>query len=139
MPDLISHRPGLTPAGDAAIDQAWIARGADLRSQAQPLHHAGAEALDQSVGALDQGQDPVAVLARFQIDRHGGPAAMQDRAADLLEYGGGGAAAASQAQDLGPHVGQHHAGEGDGPQAVDLDDAQSRKRSHAVRLDRNPG
>ncbi|MNL45947.1 hypothetical protein D3C87_1686270 [compost metagenome] len=64
---------------------------------------------------------------------------MQDLAADLVEHGGGGGAAARQAQHLGPHVGQHHAGEGDGPQAVDLDDAEFGKRSHAGKLDRNIG
>lgn len=62
---------------------------------------------------------------------------MQHLAADIVEDGGRGAAAARQPQDLGPHVGQHHAGEGDWPQAVEFDDAQSGQRSHAAKLNRN--
>ncbi|MNS39313.1 hypothetical protein D3C72_715910 [compost metagenome] len=123
MADLIRHWPRLAPTGDAAIDQARVARGAGFGTEAQPLHDAGTETLDQGVGAFDQAQDPVAIFWRFQIDRHGGSAAMQDFAADVVEHGGGRAAAPCQTKDLGAHVGQDHTGEGDRPQAVDFDDA----------------
>ena len=55
-PARVGERPVLAPAGHAAVDEARVAREADVGAEAEPLHHAGAETLDEHVGALDQAQ-----------------------------------------------------------------------------------
>jgi hypothetical protein len=64
-----SSRPVLPPAGQPAIDQSRIARRADIRSQPQPLHHAGPEPLDQRVGLRDQVERAGDPLGGLEIDR----------------------------------------------------------------------
>ena len=53
-PAACASGPCLAPAGHAAIDQARVARRHDVGAEAQPLHHARAEALDQRVGVGEQ-------------------------------------------------------------------------------------
>ena len=49
-------RPILPPAGHAPINQPLVASETDLRSDAQPLRHAWAERLHQSIGPVGQPQ-----------------------------------------------------------------------------------
>ena len=130
MAHLLRHRAGLTPAGDPAIDQPAIAVGTDIRAQSQPLHDAGAEALDQRVRCADQIQHTRKIGRVLEIDVNRGPSTVQHRPADLAERRRAGIGAAAQAQNLCSQIGQNHAGEGDGAEAVELEDAQAGQRFH---------
>ena len=130
--DLIRQRPLLAPAGDAAEHQSGVGGLQRLGAVAQPLHHAGAEAFDHRIGRGGQGQDAVAVRRGFQVDRNRRTAAVQDRPAHLVEHSRPGRGRAGQAQHLGAQVCQHHAGEGDGAQAVEFQDAQAGEGLHPV-------
>jgi hypothetical protein len=130
--DLMRQRPGLAPAGDAAIDQAGVARGQIVRSQAQPLHDAGPKAFDHRIGRRGQRQHTLAVFWRLQIDGNGRPSAMQHGAADILEHAA--AVGAGQAQHLGPQIGQHHAREGHRTQAVEFQNTDAAKGRHGPGL-----
>ena len=54
MPGRLRQRPVLTPAGDAAVDEAGVAREAIVGAEPEPLGDARPEPLDQRVGALDE-------------------------------------------------------------------------------------
>ncbi len=128
MAHLVRQRPRLAPAGDPAIDQPAVQRAADVGPQTQPLHHAGAKALDQGVGPGDQTADRLKIRRRLEVHLHRRPAPVQDRAADLLERDRR-PGRPLQPQHLGSHVGQHHPGQGDRPEPVELDNPYARKGS----------
>jgi hypothetical protein len=116
------QRPALAPAGHAAVDERGIARQAHVGPQAQALHHAGAKAFDEHVGALDEGQRTIARVRLAQVQRQHLPPARQH------VVGRGLLALAADAQHLGAQVGQHHRAEGAGADALHLDDLQSVQR-----------
>ena len=130
MAHLLRHRTGLTPAGDPAIHQPAIAVGTDIRAQSQPLHDAGAKPLDQRICRTDQLEDARKVGGVLEIDANRGSSTVQHRPADLAERRRSGIGAAAQAQYLCAQIGQNHAGEGDGAEAVELEDAQAGQRFH---------
>ena len=96
----------------------------DVGAEAEPLHHARPEALDQRVGALDHAQrrrDRVGVL---QVEADAAPAALHDvpvRRSGRRAHRAG----AVDAQDLGAHVREHHRGERSRPDARELEDADA--------------
>ena len=51
----LGERTVLAPAGHAAVDEARVARVHGVGPEAEALHHAGPEALDQRVGAARTG------------------------------------------------------------------------------------
>ena len=59
---------------------------------------------------------------------------MQDLAADIAESGGSGRGAARQAQYVRAEIGQHHAGERHGAEAVKLENTKAGERFHAFSL-----
>ena len=48
-PTLVAQRPGLSPAGHPAVDQAGVTCPARVRPDAETLHDAGTETLEQDV------------------------------------------------------------------------------------------
>lgn len=134
VPHLIRQRPRLAPTGDAGEDQRGVHGVKVRRAETQPLHDPGAEALDDPVSAGDQIQDACAVGLAFQIHRHRRTAPVQHLAPDLVEHRRARRGAAGQAQDIGAEIGQHHAGEGHGTEAVELEDADAGEGFHAARL-----
>jgi hypothetical protein len=52
----LRQRAMLAPTGHAAIDQSLVAAEDDIRPEAEALHHAGAIALHQRIGAIQQRQ-----------------------------------------------------------------------------------
>ena len=108
-----------------------IAREADLGAEAEPLHHAGAKALDQRVGGADQlerGRDRLRLL---QVERDRAPAAIEKAAAlDRVERVALGRRLAVDADDVGAHVGEQHAGERRRADAGHFDDLEAGQRTH---------
>src|SRR5690606_12035620 len=74
----IGERAGLSPAGHAAIDELWIALQADIRSEAETLHHARTEAFLQDVRPLDQLQASLDRFRLLEVERHRAPSARAD-------------------------------------------------------------
>jgi len=62
--------PGLAITRDRTVDDSRIDRAHGLISQSEPLHHAGAELLDQDIGLLKQGTQNIERVLRFQINGH---------------------------------------------------------------------
>ena len=125
------QRPFLAPAGDAAEDEAGIAREANLRAEAEALHHAGAEALDQRVGAGDEFERRGDRLRLLQVEGDRAAAAIEKGAAlERLERVALAGRRAVDAHDVGPHVGEQHAGERRRPDAGHFDDLDARQRTH---------
>lgn len=63
------QRPGLTPAGEAAVNKLGVACAADLGAETQRLGHAKLKALDQDVGVLNQLQHRLDAPRVFHVDR----------------------------------------------------------------------
>ena len=130
MSDGLGQGAALSPARDPTEHEGGVSAQQIGRAIAQTFHDAGTKTLDHGVGGPGQAQNPAPVRRRFQIDRHGGPIAVKDGAAHLGKDGRSRRFRAGEAQHLGPHVGQHHAREGDGPQSVEFEDAKSVQRFH---------
>ena len=62
------ERAGLAPAGHATVDQARIARQTFVRPEAEALHDAGAEALDQHVSAFNQFENEGLCLQVLEVN-----------------------------------------------------------------------
>lgn len=56
MAGSLRQRAFLTPSGHAAIDEFFVAAEHDIGPEAETLHHAGAIAFDQRIGAVEQRQ-----------------------------------------------------------------------------------
>ena len=118
-------RAVLAPAGHAPVDEPGVAGEAGVGAEAEPLHDAGAEALDEAVGLLDERQHGLDAVGVLEVDA--------DRAPPAVEHVGrrsGRVAAADvlrpvDADHVGAHVGQHHGAERTGADAGDLDDLQA--------------
>ena len=133
------HRPVLSPAGHASVDQAAVPGEAGVGPEAQSLGHAGAETLDQPVGLLDQPEHELHCVWVLQVDADRGAGPVQQvpvrpgaRGPELLAPLDRARRCPLQPQDLRAGVGQHHAGEGRRPDARQLDDLDPAQRSTAV-------
>ena len=65
----------LAPPGHAPVDEAGIARQADVGAEAEPLHHPRPEALEQRVGLLDQPEHGLHTFGHLDVDGDRLPAA----------------------------------------------------------------
>jgi hypothetical protein len=126
----VRDRALLSPARHAAVDEARVARETDVGAEAEALHHAGPEPLDQRVGALDHPERGGDRLGALQIERHAAAAALHDVPMRLARRGAGHRGGAVDPQHLGAHVGEHHRGERPRADARELEDADSSQRSH---------
>lgn len=115
----VRKRAFLAPAGHAAVDQLWIAREHDIGPEAQPLHHAGAKALDQCIGIRKQVERLRDCRLVLEVELDHLAAAAGHRLHALP------GAHAIKRDDLRSHVGQQHAGERAGPDAREFDDAEA--------------
>ena len=79
VPGLAGARAGLAVAGDRAIDQLGIDRAHRLIAEPQPRHHAGAELLDQHIGAGQQRHKLVAIGLVLEIEHEALLAAVEQR------------------------------------------------------------
>ena len=118
-------RAFLAPAGHPPEHQPRVAQQALVRPDAEALHHARTEALDQRVGALDEVEERRGAVGVLQIDGDVAPAAQRDVA--VRRFGGWPAHRLGpfDPDHVGAHVGQHHRGERSGADPGNLDDAIS--------------
>ena len=99
-------------------------------AEPEPLGHAGAEALEQRVGALDEPQHELDAFGVLQVDTDRAAAAVQRLEVRLVELRRVHLLRAVDADDVGAHVGQQHPGERARSDTGQLDDLDSCKRSH---------
>ena len=143
-PAAMGVRAVLAPAGHPPEHELRVAGEALVGADAEALHHARAEALDQRVGLLDeveQRRDAVGVL---EVDGDAAPAAQRARrwrgvVGRRAAHGLG----PVDADDVGAHVGEQHGRERAGADAGDLDDPVavewSRHRSSSSSVRRRRG
>ena len=68
MARAVAVRPVLPVAGDRAVDEPRVLLAQPLVADPQPLHHAGAEALEQHVGLAHEPQQHLAPRVGLQVD-----------------------------------------------------------------------
>jgi hypothetical protein len=126
------NRPALPPTGHPADDEFRVARPKHVRTEAQPLQHARAEAFDHDVGLFAEFKRRFDAVRIFQIQRDIGPAARQ--IVELLIDGAflPDVRGAINAQDVRAHVRQQHAAMGSWPNAGELNNLHTLKRSHIL-------
>ncbi len=126
MPRRLRQRPRLPPAGHAAKDEAGILRKI-TGAKPEPLHHPRPHALDQRIGAQDQGAGGGGALGRLQVKLQHIAATLEHviGKAQHMRRGAG----AGDADDISAHVGHQHCGERGGAKPRDFDDAQPGKRA----------
>lgn len=120
------QRPGLAPAGDPAEYQRGIAFEDHLGPQAQPLHGAGPEALDQHIGMVEDVEAGCAVFIPANVERQRRAAAIDDRVGPAI------AARAVYADHLRAQIGQQHRAMRSGADADEFHDPQPGKRAQTV-------
>ena len=131
--DIMAGRMGiwakLAPAGHAAIDQPGVDGMALRRAKAQPFGDAGAEALEQRIGTLDEIKHHRPPLGGLEIHADHPPAAQQRIAG--IDTG----TRPVNPDDLGAMIGQHHAGKGPRPDASQFDHPEPLERTrHLLQL-----
>ena len=129
-PGGLRHRTVLAPAGHAAVDELRVAGEAHVGAEAEPLGHAGPEALDQRVGLLDEAQHRLDAVGVLQVDADRAPAAVQRLEVRLVERRRVDLLRPVDAHDVGAHVGEQHPGERARPDPGELDDLHALQRSH---------
>ena len=121
-PAAMRVRAVLAPAGHPAEHQLGVAGEALVGPDAEPLHHARAEALDQRVGVLDEVEQRRRAVGVLEVDGDVAPAAQRDVAVRRVGRRAAHRLGALDADHLGAHVGQQHRRERAGADAGDLDD-----------------
>src|SRR5210317_446251 len=121
----------LAPARHPAVDESRVPLGAHVGTDAEALHHPGAEPLDERIGLADEVEEGGDSIGMLQIEG--------DVATSALEHvepgvgrdpaDGGGTV---DADDVGPHIGKHHCRERSRADPRDLDDPHSLEWSRHV-------
>ncbi|MNN21727.1 hypothetical protein D3C81_1350590 [compost metagenome] len=137
-------RARVAEAAHGAVDQARIRFAQRFVSQSEPLHHAGAEVLDDDVGTIDQLAHNADALGRLQV--HGNRtlvaidaleiAAVVAQRVVFTERAGEARAVAGHGFDLddvGAVVGQDLRAERAGEHLREVDDAQAGQRTRGLR------
>src|SRR5262249_32349644 len=70
MTGLAGARPTLSVAGDRAIDEARVDLAHVVIGEAEPLHDAWPELLDQNVGAFDERAKARTLVVARKVERH---------------------------------------------------------------------
>ena len=121
--DVVARRPGpwsrLSPARHATVDEGGVAGVGCVRTDAEPLHHAGAQSLDQRIRARGEIEQGLHALGLAQVQDDGVLAAIVDR--------GHRHAGPVHEDHLGPHIREQHPGIGTRPDTCELDDAGAGK------------
>src|SRR5262249_58420200 len=71
------ERPVLAPAGHPAVDEPRVAGQAGVGTEPQAFGRSGAKSLDQHVRLLHEIEDGGYAIGVLEVDRHTGPAAVE--------------------------------------------------------------
>ncbi len=135
---------GIAEAADRGVDEPGVALGEPLVADAEAVHHAGAEVLDQHVGAVDQATEHLEALLLLEVDHHAALAAV-----DALEVAAVGAVPAGLGRErghlaravaagrldlhhVGALVGEQHRAERPGEHLRQIDDPEALERAAHV-------
>ena len=125
----MGQRPILAPASHAAIHQARGAGRHGLGPKTQALHHAGPKTFQKCVRRFQKLPDGRLAFLAFEIYGNGPLAPVHGRAGAPL--GAPGIGRAVDHDNVGAHIGQHHAGKGPRTNAGKFNDAQAMQRPGA--------
>ena len=126
----IGERALLAPAGDAAVDEARIAREARVGPEPEALGDAGAKTFDQRVGALDELQHELDGFGPLQVELDRAAAAQQEVVFARPLQPEIGRRLSLDADDGRAELGEQHRAHRARPDAGQLDDFGARQRSH---------
>ena len=137
---LVGVRAGLAEAGADGVDDAWVERAAGVVAEAHAVHHAGAEVVDDDIGAGDQRLHRRHALGVAQVEGDAALVAVEaaeDRVVDPLRRREGRAAqvAGAGALDLdhvGAVVAEHLGADRAHHDLGEVDDADAGERQLAV-------
>jgi hypothetical protein len=127
------ERAVLTEPGNAAVDQPRVQPLHRLVAEPQPGHHAGAEVLDQHVGAGDEFARDAAVGLVVQVERDAALAAVEGQVHGARSFPQRGervlarvvaAVLALHLDDIGPQVGEVLRADRSGDDAAEIQHAQ---------------
>src|SRR5262245_57908590 len=130
MPRGVSQRPVLPPAGDAPVYELRLARNANVRTEAQALHHARAKALNESVSTLHEAENGLHPFRALEVDPHARASAIEYLPNHRNVVAGERMGKAIDPQHVRVHVGQHHRGKRSRANAGELYDLQAFEWAH---------
>ena len=126
----LRHRTVLAPAGHAPVDKFRISSQTRIGTNAQSLGHAGTETFNKRIGLLNKTKHRLNALGVLEIDTDGPTSPVHD----VLRRSCGIAAVhlpgTIDTNDVGTHIGQHHRRKRPWPDSCNLNDANTRERSH---------
>jgi hypothetical protein len=126
-------RAFLAPAGHTPVDEPWILCERLVRPEPEPLHHAGAKAFDQHIGARDELERGLRAGSRLQIECHRALAAQHDVVPALALEAEARGAGSIDHEHVGPHVGEQHSGERRRTDRLELEHLHASERpSHGL-------
>src|SRR4029453_11211320 len=138
VPGAVLAWPGSPERRDRAVDEAGVDRGQGVEAEAEALHGARPEILDEDVGALHQITQDVPPFRGLQIEREIPLVAIDHevrcRFPTLVGRPGTRFVARPgvfDLDDIRAHVGQQHAAEGPGQDAREIEDADTVEREGA--------
>ena len=114
--------PDLAPARHAPVDELRIARETDFRPDTEALGHAGPEAFDQRIRAVNEPQQRRNARRTLQVERDRPSVAQQG--VDRIGFPGW-RRGTVDADDRRTHVGKHHGAERRWTQPREFDDPDS--------------
>lgn len=106
VPGPLGQRAVLTPAGHPAVDQRRVAGQAGVGADTEPLGDAGAQPLDEDVGALGEVEHDLRAPRGLEVDGHRALVAVGDVVGRVDAQTGAGRAI--DAHHVGAEVGEHH-------------------------------
>src|SRR5207253_2403878 len=135
VPRAVLPRSRPAERGDGAVDETGVDRRQGVVAEAEALHGARPEILDEDVGALDEIPEDVGAFRGLQIEREIPLVAVDDeirrRLPALVRRPGPRLVARAgvfHLDDVGPHVGQQHAAEGPREDTREIDDTDTVER-----------
>ena len=128
VPGSRRHRACLAPTGHPAVDEPGIARPAGLGPDAEPLGDARAEAFDERVGPLDEGEHECDAVGVLQVDADRALAPLEQVPVGAGRQGAGHVGRSLDPQHVRAEVGEHHRAERAGADPGELDDLDPLER-----------
>ncbi len=111
MPGCVGERALLAPARHAPVDEGRVEREARVGPEPEPLGDSGPVALDEDVGARDEGARRLEAVGVLEVEHDRGAAATQQVRLRGHRHGLGLRPRPVEPDDVGAQVGEQHARE----------------------------